>query len=238
MKLSVIIPAFNEAKYLGTTLEAIRVAIENSAATIELIVVDNASSDATAKIATERGARLVSETRRNIARVRNAGAQTATGGVFIFIDADTRVPPLLFERINQAMHDRSCAGGAVTVDYDPFERWWMRFYAAGWKFWGKVFNMKQGAAQFCRRSAFVELGGFDETIFLGEDVEFYWRLSRLAKDHGHRLEFIEDMSVVTSSRRFDKMSLWRTLVLTHPLFILLFYKRASVWKDWYGEAIR
>ncbi|HVF46914.1 MAG TPA: glycosyltransferase [Pyrinomonadaceae bacterium] len=238
MKLSVIVPAFNEAKYLGATLEAIAVATEKAAKGLELIVVDNASSDATALIAKEGGARVISETTRNISRVRNAGATYATGDVLIFIDADTRVPGELFERIEQAMRDERCMGGAVAVDYDPFERWWMRFYAAGWKFWGKVFNMKQGAAQFCRRSIFVELGGFDETIFLGEDVEFYWRLSRLAERRGGRLEFIEDMSVVTSSRRFDKMSLWRTLVLTHPLFILLFYKRASVWKDWYGEAIR
>lgn len=238
MKLSVIIPAFNEAKYLGGTLAAIAAATEKAGTEIELIVVDNASTDATARIAQAAGARVISETKHNIGRVRNAGALSATGDVFIFVDADTRVPDGLFTRIKQAMSDPRCAGGGVAVEYDPFERWWMRFYAAGWKFWGRVFNMKQGAAQFCRRTAFDELGGFDEAIFLGEDVEFYWRLSRLAKSRGDRLEFIEDMSVVTSSRRFDKMSLWRTLVLTHPLFILLFYKRASVWKDWYGDAIR
>ena len=91
----------------------------------------------------------------------------------------------------------------------------MRHYPALWKFWGRVFNMKQGAAQFCRRNVFLELGGYDESIFLGEDVAFYWKLSKHARENRLFLEFIEDMSVTTSSRRFDKMSIVKTAVLTH-----------------------
>ena len=56
--------------------------------------------------------------------------------------------------------------------------------------------MKQGAAQFRRRNAFDEIGGYDETIFTGEDVEFYWRLSRHARRRGQFLAFLETPRVV------------------------------------------
>ena len=220
------------------TLETIAVALRRGETEKELIIVDNKSTDGTADIATRFGASVVTESVRNIGRVRNTGAKAASGDVLIFIDADTRVPAELIDRIGIVMQDDRCFGGAVSVDYGPFERRWMRHYPALWKFWGRVFNMKQGAAQFCRREIFAELGGYDESIFLGEDVAFYWSLTKLARQKGGRLDFIENMSVITSSRRFDKMSLWRTAVLTHPIFIGLFYKRASVWKDWYDNAVR
>jgi hypothetical protein len=83
----------------------------------------------------------------------------------------------LIARIAEVMQDENCLGGSVAVEYQAFVRSWMKLYAFGWKFWERIFNMKQGAAQFCRQSAFVELGGFDESIYLAEDVEFYWRLA-------------------------------------------------------------
>lgn len=238
MKISIIIPAFNEEKYLASTLEKIVTALSQVEHPTELITVDNDSSDTTAEIAARFGSRVIKESVHNIGRVRNTGARAASGDVLVFIDADTGVPSGLLARIAEVMQDENCLGGSVAVDYQAFERWWMKFYAFGWKFWERAFNMKQGAAQFCRQTAFVELGGYDEKIYLGEDVEFYWRLAWLARKKNARLHFIEDLRVVTSSRRFDKMSLLRTLVVTNPLFIILFHKRASVWKDWYENAVR
>jgi hypothetical protein len=81
--------------------------------------------------------------------------------------------------------------------------------------------MKQGAAQFCRKTVFEEIGGYDETIYLGEDIDIYWRLTKYARQNDGFLSFIEDPKVITSPRRFDKMSLWDTMVLTHPVYILL-----------------
>lgn len=56
---------------------------------------------------------------------------------------------------------------------------------------------------------------------MGEDVEFYWRLSKSAGRNNDYLHFIEQPKVITSARRFDKMSLWKTFLLTHPIFIRL-----------------
>lgn len=238
MKVSVIIPAYNEEQCLPETLGRIGKALSIVACPSEIIVVDNDSQDGTRRVAEGFGAKVVAEREHNISKVRNAGAENSTGDILIFVDADTLVPGTLFQKISAAMGDGKCMGGAVAVEYEDFRRKWMRFYLAGWKFWGTVFNMKQGAAQFCRKSVFAEVGGYDQTIFVGEDVEFYWRLSRFAGRKKGYLHFVESPPVITSARRFDKMGLWKTFLLTHPIFIRLTWRRKPVWKDWYEKAVR
>lgn len=238
MRFSVIIPAFNEEKYLPKTLECMVRALANTSFPSEIIVVDNQSEDKTRQIAANYGAKVISESVHNIGRVRNTGATKAAGEILVFIDADTLVPVSLFPAIVAAMQDEKCFGGSVAVDYGEFQRKWMKFYALAWRFWGNLLNMRGGAAQFCRKRIFEEVGGYDESIFVGEDVDFYWQLAKFAKRNGGFLQFIEDPMVITSTRRFDKMSFWKTLLLTHPIFILLNWKRKSAWKDWYDDAIR
>ncbi|CAN5470610.1 glycosyltransferase [soil metagenome] len=210
MKFSIIIPAYNEEKYLSATLERIVATLNINSHQFEIIIVDNDSEDKTVEIAESYGAQVVNEPIHNIARVRNTGAKSAGGEVFVFIDADTLVPEGLFQRIADIMQDEKCFGGAVAVDYGEFQRRWMKLYSLGWKLWGEVFNMKQGAAQFCRKTAFKELSGYDESIFMGEDIEFYWRLSKFARQNNGYLHFIENPKVITSSRRFDRMNLLKT----------------------------
>ena len=237
MKLSVIIPAYNEEAVLPTTLEAIKNGLARFTAPSELIVVDNGSHDRTRLIAQEFGV-VVTETEHNIGKVRNTGARHASGDVLIFIDADTLVPGTLFQKIADIMNDETCFGGAFAVEYGRFERWWMRIYMMGWRFWGKFFNMAQGAAQFYRSSVFDAVGGYDETIYMGEDIEFYWRVSKFARQNGGHLRLIDDPKVLTSTRRFDKKSILRTLLLTHPVFIRLAWRKRLFWKDWYDEPVR
>jgi hypothetical protein len=98
--------------------------------------------------------------------------------------------------------------------------------------------MKQGAAQFFKRPVFEKIGGYDERIFLGEDIDIYWRLTKYAKQNDGSLSFIENPKVVTSPRRFDKMSLWDTMLLTHPIYILLNWKRTKPWRRWYDGSVR
>lgn len=237
-KVSVIVPAYNEEQCLPETLERIGRALSVAACPSEIIVVDNDSRDGTRRVAEAFGAKVLQESEHNISKVRNAGATNATGDVLIFIDADTLVPDTLFRKIAAAMEDEKCFGGAVAVGYGALEREWMKFYLLGWKFWGTVFNMKLGAAQFCRKQVFEGLGGYDQTIFVGEDVEFYWRLSKFAGRHNGYLRFVEDTKVITSARRFDRMSLWKTFLLTNPIFIRLAWRKKSFWKDWYEKAVR
>jgi glycosyltransferase involved in cell wall biosynthesis len=238
MKTSVIIPAYNEEESLPQTLKQIVKGLSAMTAPSELIVVDNDSQDRTKEIAEDFGAIVLREQEHCISRVRNTGARNSTGEVLIFIDADTLVPENLFQKIAEVMKDEKCLGGAVAVGYPEFQRKWMKYYLSGWKFWGNIFNMKQGAAQFCRKEVFTEQEGYDESVFMGEDVEFYWRLSKFAGKSDGYLSFIESPKVITSTRRFDKMSVWKTLLLTHPVFIYLNWRKKSLWKDWYENAVR
>jgi glycosyltransferase involved in cell wall biosynthesis len=238
MRLSIIVPAFNEEKLLPETLRLLNASMQPLLPGVELIVVDNESTDRTKEIALAAGARVVTETVKNIGAVRNRGAEAAGGETLVFFDADTFVPADLLQVIDREMSDPNCLGGAIAVSYGTFERWWLRFYSRAWTFWGPVFNMRQGAAQFCRRSAFDALGGYDEGIYLGEDIDFYWRLTKYAKQAGGTLSYIEEPKVSTSTRRFDKMTLWDTVVLTHPLYILLNWRRSKPWGRWYDGSVR
>jgi cellulose synthase/poly-beta-1,6-N-acetylglucosamine synthase-like glycosyltransferase len=236
MKFSVVIPAYNEENLLPATLQALEAATGDL--TFERIVVDNESTDRTAQIAHDFGVKIVSESEHNIAKVRNTGAQHASGEFIIFLDADTRAAPSLLQKIHDAMKDEKCFGGAVSVEYDESKRKWMKYYLRGWKFWEKFFNMKQGAAQFYRKAIFEKLGGYDTTIFVGEDIDFYWRMAKFARRNEGHLSFIENPKVKTSARRLDKTSFWKTFVHWNPMFIRLAWRRKSVWKDWYEKTFR
>ena len=237
MKLSVIIPAFNEEKYLGETLKSVNAALARIGES-ELIVVDNESTDETRAIAESFGVKIADEREHNIGQVRNTGARNATGECLAWIDADTVVPEHLFERITAVMSDTACLGGAVEVLYGEGMSSWTRAYIGFCHVVGRLTRLRQGAAQFCRREAFDALDGYDRTIWVGEDVEFQQRLDRLARERGARTVFIDDLPVTTSPRRFARFGLIKTMFYTHPLVVFLTWRRRATWKSWYDDLIR
>ena len=237
MKLTIIIPAFNEEAYLPSTLDSIHAAATHTDAEVDIIVVDNNSVDDTAAVARSKGATVVHEPVQGIARARNAGAGHAEGDVLVFVDADVQLPPTLLEEIHATMSDPVCIGGAVDVEYQPKRRS-MRVYLHVWRLLARLMGMAQGATQFCCKSAFDEVGGYDEKAWIGEDVDFFWALKKLAKRTGRSTRFIEEPCVRASSRRFDKWPLWKILVWTNPLFIALFRRRKAFWSGWYSRPVR
>ncbi|HKP68725.1 MAG TPA: glycosyltransferase [Pyrinomonadaceae bacterium] len=238
MKLSIIIPAFNEEKYLPATLMALKDALDGIDDP-EVIVVDNASTDGTRGVAESFGSRVVDEAEHNIATVRNTGAANAAGDVLVFIDADTLVRPGIFERVVELMDDPKCFGGSGAVIYEPIEgRPFVRFFMKLWPMLGKLTRIRGGALQFCRKETLRELGGYDPTIWVGEDLEFHWRLDKLALKRGGSTSLIESPKVMTSSRRWQQMSLLPMIFFTHPVTILLAWRVKSFWKYWYDDAIR
>jgi glycosyltransferase involved in cell wall biosynthesis len=239
--ISVIIPAFDEERYLPATLQA----VENSALLLrsrdgvntEVIVVDNNSADATAKVARSLGARVVAESEHNIARVRNCGAATAQGKMLVFLDADTHIPTGLLQRIHQVFAAPGYVGGAVDTEYRPKKRS-IRVYLGLWRVLGRAVGMAQGATQFCLRDTFTVLGGYDESLFMGEDVDFYARMRRHAQHVGGSVRFIDELKVMPSCRRFDQWPLWRTLIWTNPLVIAPLRRARSMWRGWYDAPLR
>lgn len=237
MLLSVVIPAFNEERYLPLTLAGIRAAAAAVGQGVEILVVDNDSSDRTADAARSFGATVVTEKIHNIARVRNTGAAFAHGDILAFIDADTLVPAHFFRRVQEAMSSPNCLGGCADILHRPDSKF-LRAYLTLWRWLALMLRMRQGAAQFCRKSAFTDLNGYDESLFMGEDVDFYWRLGRLCKKSRARLEFLADVCIEPSPRRFNRLPLWRTLLVTNPLYLLAFRRRKAAWADWYVQAPR
>ena len=145
--ISVIIPAFNEERYLPLTLEHLRRASDHLRACrdeeVEVIVVDNASTDRTAEIALASGARVIPVPEHNIGRVRNAGASAATGDLLVFLDADTVVPEKLLSRVVEVTADPNCLGGAADTDYRP-SRFPIKIYLRMWRMLGQCFGMARG----------------------------------------------------------------------------------------------
>ena len=184
MKLSIVIPAYNEEAYLGATLDSLRIAAEGlrarAGAEVEMIVVDNNSRDRTAPVAREQGATVVHEPVQLIARARNAGAHRASGDVLVFVDADVIVPPEFLILIHEAMSDPACIGGGVDTAWRA-RRLSVRLYLGAWWLLVRLTGMVLGAAQFARREAFEQVGGYDERAWIGEDVDFVWRLGRLGR---------------------------------------------------------
>jgi glycosyltransferase involved in cell wall biosynthesis len=228
-------PGVHEAEYIGSTLECLAVAsrpVKEAGAEVEVVVVDNASTDLTAAIATAAGARSVRVLEHNISKVRHAGAAVAGHEVLVFLDADTLVPPALLARISRTMADPTYAGGAVDMLYRPC-RLVLRAYLGFWRALGLLGGMAQGACQFCRRDVFQTPRGYDESQYMSEDVDFHWLLRRLARRRGWTTSYVRELQVMPSPRRFDRWPLWRTLVWTNPLVAFAFRRRRGAWSGWY-----
>jgi glycosyltransferase involved in cell wall biosynthesis len=115
--ISFIIPAYNEERLLGATLDALHVAAQAVGEAYELIVVDDASTDATPLIAERLGARVVRVAHRQIAATRNSGARAALGEWLIFVDADTVVNAAVVRSAVAALRN-GVAGGGAAVGFD------------------------------------------------------------------------------------------------------------------------
>ena len=241
MKISVIVPAYNEEAYLPATLESITPAAERLRAIpdvcVEILVVDNNSVGATAAVVLRLGAKVFREPEQGISRARNTGASHAEGDVLVFVDADVIIPPALLEVIHSVMSDPGCVGGGVDVEYRPRQTL-IRSYLQGWRLLSRAMGMVQGATQFCSKAALEEIGGYDETAWIGEDVDFYWAMRKLAKRTRSSVSLIRNPRVLASSHRFDHWPVWKTLVWTNPLPIALLRKRKLAWGGWYSRPVR
>ena len=241
MKLAIIVPALNEEAYLGQTLDSVQTAARLLRARcnvdVQTIVVDNNSEDDTAAVALTKGATVIREPLRNIARARNAGARQCTADVLVFVDADVVLPPTALNAIHATMSDPKCVGGGLEVEYHP-RRFWVRLYLGAWRLLARATGMVQGAAQFSRRCAFEQVGGYNESVWIGEDVDFCWGLKKLARDSRRTIRLIETPRARPSCRRFDQWPVWKILVWTNPLFIAVCRRWRPMWKGWYADLVR
>ncbi|MFC4060223.1 glycosyltransferase [Planomonospora corallina] len=239
--LSVVIPAFNEQDYLPRHLPTVLASLRRWETATgqrgEIIVVDNASTDATARVAADLGARVVTEPVRGIGQARNTGAVAASGRYLMFIDADVDFPA---EGITDAMRHLAsgrCVGGAIPPLYEP-AKLGARLLVAAWGLYRRYFGGAQGVTQFCTREAFAALGGYRPDLFMSEDVEFFARLTRLGARRGMPVAHLTHLRVRPSNRRFDRWSSWRMLWWANPVTAHLFLTSRRFWRHWYDSTVR
>jgi len=230
---SIIIPAFNEEAYLPETLASVFTAIEGTPGMAEVVVVDNNSTDRTAKIARTMGARVVPEPINQIARARNTGARAARGRWLIFVDADTTLTAPLLSKALENLKSGRIAGGGTIVDLDrPLEQT-AQSALDTWNRMSRLFNIAAGCFVYCTKEAFEAIGGFSQRVYASEEIWFSIHMQLWARRHGKRFRVIHDQPVVTSIRKLDWFSPGRLLVssLVLTLFPLALFSRrlCHVW---------
>ncbi len=213
MKVSVIIPAFNEERLLAQTLAQVnraRAAFAPAGCDSELIVSDNNSTDRTAEIARATGATVVFEPINQIGRARNRGAAAATGDWLLFIDADSQPSPELFTAVAENIHAGRCVAGGCVIRLDGNHRA-AQFLTRGWNWVSRHRRLLAGSFIFVEAAAFRAIGGFSDEFFTGEELDLSQRLKVHARQSGREIVILHQHPLLTSDRKVRLYSTWELL---------------------------
>lgn len=228
-RFSLIIPAYNEETYLPRLLDTVdkaRASYHGGAEAIEVVVADNASTDATARLARERGCRVVFEEKRIIAAVRNRGARMTRGQVLAFIDADSQIHPDTFNAIERSLSTGKVVAGSTGVTLERISLGLAVTYIVmvpmTW-----LTGLDIGVV-FCRRDDFEAVGGYNEERLFAEDVQFLLDMRRLGRSRGQKLSRVTSAKAIASTRKFDKYGDWHYLSLIPRFFSWLLFSTASM----------
>jgi cellulose synthase/poly-beta-1,6-N-acetylglucosamine synthase-like glycosyltransferase len=218
MKLSFVIPAHNEEEKIDQCLSSILRELHGNPSDVEIIVVNNASTDRTGEIARlYPGVQVVDEPVKGLVVARRAGFEKATGELVANIDADTMLPSGWIQRVlREFQRDPKlvCVSGPfIYYDLSLWARSWQRvFYGLAFavyltnRFILRVSSMVQGGNFVIEKAALKRVGGFDVAIdFYGEDADVARRLHKV----GH-VKFTFTLPIFTSGRRVAKEGILRT----------------------------
>ena len=239
-RFSLVIPARNEEAYLPRlldTVDAARARYAGGADAVEVIVADNASTDATAEIARRRGCRVVSVEKRIIGAVRNGGAGAARGEILCFVDADARIHPDTFGAIERMLDTGKIVGGATGVRLERLSLGLAVTYALMVPLvW--LTRMDTGVT-ICWREDFLAIGGYSEELPAAEDVRLLLDLWRLGRRRGQRLGRARSAKAIASTRKFDRFGDWHYVThMPRAIYWLIFRKgsfEGFVNRYWYSD---
>ena len=243
-RYSLIIPAYNEEAYLPRLLDTVdraRRAYRGGADAIEVIVADNASTDATAHMARARGCRTVSVEKRVIGAVRNGGAGVARGEILAFIDADSQIHPETFNEIDRVLAGGPVIGGTTGITFERRSAGLTCTYGL-LTLLGVVFRGVRGlwdlsvdtGVVFCRRRDFDAMSGYRESHLWGEDVWLLLDLRRLGWKTGRRLVSGTNAKAIFSTRKFDRHGDWHYFTIPPRLaWQMLLGRKDMARRYWY-----
>lgn len=224
--ISVIIPTLNEANYLPRTFDSLR-----GAEDIETIVVDGGSCDGTLGIAKHADCRIL-RTPPSRAGQLNAGAQSASGSILLFLHADTRLPSDFDSAVQTTLNEPGVVGGAFRLRIDAPGRS-LRLVERAVGVRSRLLQMPYGdQGIFVNKKTFHELGGIPDLPIM-DDFEFVRRLRRRGEIR------IASTAVLTSGRRWQQLGAWRTTWVNQKI-ILGYYLGISPNRlaAWYHGTVR
>jgi glycosyltransferase involved in cell wall biosynthesis len=217
MRISFVVPAYNEEAYVGRCLEAIVAQTQSHPQNFEIIVVNNASTDRTREIALSYPrVQVVDEPRKGLTYARQAGFDASTGDYIANVDADSVLTPGWVDEVirNFTQHPQLAAlsGPVIYYDLTPRQRVLVRvYYFIAWSTYAinryllRVGSMIQGGNFIVSRRALQAIGGFDTSIaFYGEDTDIARRISKQGP-----VVFTLKLKMFTSARRLNKEGILR-----------------------------
>jgi len=228
VKFSVVIPAYNEEKYIQATLQALK---NQTFADFEVVVKDGNSNDQTVKVAKLLADRVVCLTDSSAADARNQGARYAKGEILVFMDADTVLPPRSLERFNKMMKNEHVVGVScrkLPQSRNLLDRLLYEFVNVSTFVSCKMgLGGAHGNCMLIRKRVFEQVGGFNPNIIVAEEQDLVRRALRFG-----RYVFLLDSYVVENPRRLRK---WGRLRLYWAWFTGMFISLRAKKKQRYDK---
>jgi glycosyltransferase involved in cell wall biosynthesis len=211
-KISLVIPAYNEEKYID---ECLKSASQNGKEIFETIVINNASTDNTeAVVKSFHNVKVVNEPKKGLTKARQSGFLEAKGEIIAYIDADTKMPSGWVKKVNRYFEEDEnvvCVSGPYIYYDQPFIGKifvWIYWLLLAYPSYFFIGYMAVGGNFAVKKSAISKIGGFDENIsFYGEDTDIARRLSKVGK-----VKFIPSLYMYTSPRRLRGEGLVKTAI--------------------------
>lgn len=222
---SVVIPAYNEATELPATLRAVQQAMAAQSERGQCIVVDNNSTDDTTAVASSfNNVTVVFEPINQIARARNAGVAASSGEYLVFIDSDTRIEPILLAESLRFLKTNKCVGGGSLIQFEGKISTIGRIGIGLWARISKLTRTAAGSYLFCRRDAFLAIGGFDEKLYASEEVRLSRKLRQWGKPQQLDFKILTQAPARTSARKLEWYSGpqilgWVALMILMPVAV-------------------
>lgn len=232
--ISIIIPTYNEARYIKRTLQQFNALKDRK--NFEVIVSDGCSTDNTVMVAEKYADKvIVSKKKLTIAAGRDNGVKIAKGDILIFLDADIQVPSvnIFFRKVKEIFKNPRIVAATTKVYIRPaeatlFDKTFHFLFSHLYFFLNFLhYGVARGECQIIRKDVFLKIKGYDKRLVAGEDFDLFYRLGKVGKIH-----YFRDLVVYESRRRYERMGYPKVLALWFMNYMSVIFFKRSYSKEW------